>query len=121
MATVEQKMGQSRGLGWQKGGTLEGTRRWRGGLTLPPTPSLVGGCKDSGICSDADGAMSALSRGGPGPVLGSKGIPLAQEARVEAGRPTRRQLQKSQREKAVLDQVGSRDGPSDLWTSSLVD
>ena len=40
---------------------------------------------------------------------------------MEAGRPLRRQLQKSQLEKAVLDQVGSGDGPSDIWTSSLVD
>ena len=53
--------------------------------------------------------------------MGSKGITLAQEARVEAGRPTGRQLQKSQRAKAVLDQVGSGGRPSGLWTSSLVD
>ena len=39
---------------------------------------------------------------------------------MEAGRALRRQLQKSQREKAVLDQVGSGDRPSDTWTSSLV-
>lgn len=56
VATVEQKMGQSREAGVAEGRDVRGDWEVTGWGDTPPTPSLVGGCKDFGICSESSGS-----------------------------------------------------------------
>lgn len=59
MVTAEQKIGESRwaGVGGE-GAKLERAGRWQGGGVI--SQSLVGCCKDFGICSESSGSHGAF-------------------------------------------------------------
>lgn len=56
---LSRKLGRAGGLGWGgEGAKLERAGRWQGGGVI--SQSLVGCCKDFGICSESSGSHGAF-------------------------------------------------------------